>query len=407
MASKPRIAVIGAGPAGLMAAETAARENCAVTIYEAMPTPGRKFLMAGRSGLNITHSEDFERFASRYGAAADWLKPMLRDFSGADMRAFCDGLGVKTFVGSSGRVFPTAMKASPLLRAWLARLADLGVELRTRAKLVDFTAAGAPVIEADGRREDVGADAAILALGGASWPRLGSDGGWAALLAGEGVALEPFRPSNCGLEIAWSDVFRQKFEGQALKTARFSHGDRSVAGEAVVTRRGLEGGPVYALAAGIGEGLRAGAAEAIALDLKPDMSEAALATRLSHRRAKDSFGNALRKATGLAPVAVALLRECDPALARREPAALAALIKSCRLSVTGVAGLERAISSAGGVRLDEIDSGLMLEKLPGLFVAGEMLDWDAPTGGYLLQACFATGRRAGQAAAAYAGKRRV
>ena len=391
---KPRIAVIGAGPAGLMAAETAARAGCAVTICEAMPTPGRKFLMAGRSGLNITHAEEFDRFASRYGAAADWLRPMLQEFSAAEMRAFCDGLGVETFIGTSGRVFPIAMKASPLLRAWLARLADLGVELRTRAKLVNLAADGSPVVETEGRRETFAADATILALGGASWPRLGSDGGWATLLADREIALAPFTPSNCGLEIGWSELFRQKFEGQALKTARFSHRDRTVAGEAVVTRRGLEGGPVYALAAGIGDSLRGGVAEAISLDLKPDMSEAALAARLSQRRAKDSFGNALRKATGLSTIAVALLRESDPAVAARDASALAALIKNCAIAVTGVAGLDRAISSAGGVKLAELDSGLMLAKLPGLFVAGEMLDWDAPTGGYLLQACFATGRRA-------------
>lgn len=396
---KPRIAVIGAGPAGLMAAETAARADCAVTIYEAMPTPGRKFLMAGRSGLNITHAEDFERFVSRYGGAAAWMAPMLREFAPADMRAFCAGLGVETFVGSSGRVFPRAMKASPLLRAWLARLAGLGVELRTRAKLVDLTADGRPVVEAEGGRGAIDAEATILALGGASWPRLGSDGGWAGLLARHGVALAPFRPSNCGLEIAWSKTFREKFEGQAIKTARFAFAGRSIAGEAVVTRRGLEGGPIYALSTEIGEALRAGRAAAIEIDLKPDLEESALAARLARRRTKDSFANALRKAIALPPLGAALLRESDPAVAARNPHALARAIKTCTLAVVGVAGLDRAISSAGGVALEEVDNGLMLKKLPGLFVAGEMLDWDAPTGGYLLQACFATGRRAGEAAA--------
>ncbi len=405
MASKPRIVVIGAGPAGLMAAETAARENCAVTICEAMPTAGRKFLMAGRSGLNITHSEDFARFVARYGTSVDWLRPMLETFSPSDMRAFCDGLGVETFVGTSGRVFPKAMKASPLLRAWLARLAGLGVELRTRARLVDLDGA-ALVVERDGRRETLPADATILALGGASWPRLGSDGLWAELFAARGMELAPFRPSNCGLDIAWSPAFRERFEGQAIKTARFSHAGPSVAGEAVVTRHGLEGGPVYALSSSIGEALRAHGPQRLAIDLKPDMSEAALAARLAQRRTKDSFGNALRKAAGLSPLAVALLRESDPAAPARDPAALAALIKNCALPVIGVAGLDRAISSAGGVRLSEVDEGLMLKKQPGLFVAGEMLDWDAPTGGYLLQACFATGRRAGGAAAAFARGRR-
>ena len=404
---KPRIAVIGAGPAGLMAAETAAKAGCAVTIYEAMPTPGRKFLMAGRSGLNITHSEDFDRFAQRYGAAADWLRPLLQAFSSNDMLAFCAGLGVETFVGSSGRVFPKAMKASPLLRAWLARLGGLGIEMRTRARLVDLTEAGAAVVEIDGRRETIEADATILALGGASWPRLGSDGAWTHLLSRCGVALTPFQPSNCGIDIAWSDLFRAKFEGHAIKTARFGFRDKTVFGEAVVTRRGLEGGPVYTLSAEIGGDLRAGHAASITIDLKPHTSKAALIARLSQRRAKDSFGNALRKSTGLSSLAAALLRESDPAVASRDPAALAALIKSCTLAVTGVAGLERAISSAGGVALPDIDSNLMVQKLPGLFVSGEMLDWDAPTGGYLLQACFTTGRCAGAAAARFATEARA
>ncbi|MFT4097360.1 MAG: TIGR03862 family flavoprotein [Rhodoblastus sp.] len=398
--AKPRIVVVGAGPAGLMAAETAARENCAVTICDAMPSPARKFLMAGRSGLNITHAEDFGRFIARYGDGADWLRPMLEDFSPADMRDFCAGLGVETFVGTSGRVFPKAMKASPLLRAWLARLSGLGVDLRTRARLVDLDGA-APVIESDGRCETLPADATILALGGASWPRLGSNGGWTELLARRGVTLAPFRPSNCGLEIAWSDIFREKFEGQAIKTARFSFGQRRVAGEAVVTRRGLEGGPVYALSAAIGAELRAGRPAALVIDLKPDLDEPALVERLARRRTSDSFANALRKTAGLTPLAIALLRECDPSVASQDPMQLAGFIKACALPVAGVAGLDRAISSAGGVARAEIDRDLMLKQAPGVFVAGEMLDWDAPTGGYLLQACFATGRRAGDRAAAW------
>ena len=401
MAPKPRIAVIGAGPAGLMAAETAARENCAVTICDAMPSPARKFLMAGRSGLNITHSEPFERFVARYGPAADWLRPMLKSFSPTDMRESCEALGVGTFVGTSGRVFPTAMKASPLLRAWLARLATLGVELRTRTRLVDFDGA-APIVETNGRRETIAADATVLALGGASWPRLGSDGGWARLLEQRGVALAPFRPSNCGLDIAWSEPFRQKFEGLPIKTARFRHAGKSVAGEAVITRSGLEGGPVYALSAEVAATLREKGSAAIMIDLKPDMSESALAARLAQRRGKDSFANSLRKAIGLSPVAVGLLRESDTQVATRDPAALATLVKTCALSVVATAGLERAISSAGGVLREAVDDGLMLRKTPGLFVAGEMLDWDAPTGGYLLQASFATGRWAGAAAANHA-----
>jgi len=293
------------------------------------------------------------------------------------------------------------MKASPLLRAWLARLATLGVELRTRTRLVDFDGA-APIVETNGRRETIAADATVLALGGASWPRLGSDGGWARLLEQRGVALAPFRPSNCGLDIAWSEPFRQKFEGLPIKTARFRHAGKSVAGEAVITRSGLEGGPVYALSAEVAATLREKGSAAIMIDLKPYMSESALAARLAQRRGKDSFANSLRKAIGLSPVAVGLLRESDTQVATRDPAALATLVKTCALSVVATAGLERAISSAGGVLREALDDGLMLRKTPGLFVAGEMLDWDAPTGGYLLQASFATGRWAGAAAANHA-----
>lgn len=389
-----------------MAAETAARAGAAATIYEAMPTAGRKFLMAGRSGLNITNAEDFDAFVARYDAAADWIRPILEDFAPPDLRDFCAALGVGTFVGSSGRVFPGGMKASPLLRAWLARLAEQGVSLRTRVRLVAFAEDGAPVVErADGTRERIEADATVLALGGASWPRLGSTGDWARLLAARGVALAPFHPSNCGVEIAWSRPFVGKFEGQAIKNARFSHGGRSVAGEAVVTRRGLEGGPVYALSSGIGEALRSGAEATLRIDLKPDIDAKALAARLARRRAGDSIANSLRKTLGLAPVAIGLLREANASIAAMEPRSLAELAKACPVQVRAVSGLDRAISTAGGVRLEEVDRTLMIRKAPGLFVAGEMLDWDAPTGGYLLQACFATGKRAGESAAAFALRR--
>lgn len=395
------IAVIGGGPAGLMAAEVMAAQGLPVTVFDRMPSLGRKLLMAGRGGLNITHSEPMAAFVARYGAAAGWMAPHLAAFPPAALIDWCEGLGQPVFTGSSGRVFPRAMKASPLLRAWLARLATLGVDIRTRTRLVDLDGA-APVVESGGRRERMAADATVLALGGASWPRLGSDAGWTQILARRGVALAPFRPSNSGLKIAWSQPFVAKFEGQAIKTARFSHAGRSVAGEAVVTRRGLEGGPVYALSSEVSEALTSRGAASIEIDLKPDMTGDALAARLAHRRGKDSFGNSLRKTIGLSPVAIGLLRESDVAVVTRDPAALAALIKACPLSVTATAGLERAISSAGGIPRAAVDDSLMLRGTPGLFVAGEMLDWDAPTGGYLLQACFASGRWAGAAAAACA-----
>jgi uncharacterized flavoprotein (TIGR03862 family) len=433
------VAVVGAGPAGLMAAEAAARAGARAVVFDAMPSPGRKFLMAGRSGLNITHAEDFEAFAGRYGAAAARLRPALERFSPDDMRAFCAGLGVETFVGTSGRVFPRAMKASPLLRAWLRRLDELGVVVRTRRRLVgiashsrDAMAGLVPAIHAapsepeldagtssrpdvDGRHgaghdgtaaltfaapsgaETIRARAVVLALGGASWPRLGSTGAWAKMLSGLGVDVVPFRPSNCAVEIRWSEPFREKFEGQAIKTAAFSFGGQSVRGEAVVTRRGLEGGPVYALSGAIGERLKTGAKAVLSLDLKPDLTVDALADKLARRRSGDSFANALRKTIALTPVGVALLREFGDADAG--PRALAGEIKALALPVRAVAGLDRAISTAGGIALDRIDANFMLIVRPGLFVTGEMLDWDAPTGGYLLQACFATGRAAGEAAA--------
>lgn len=395
------VAVVGGGPAGLMAAEAAARAGVGVVLFDSMATVGRKFLMAGRGGLNITHSEPFDAFVRRYGAATAWLRPMLEKFSPADMREFCAGLGVETFVGSSGRVFPNVMKASPLLRAWLRRLGEFGVDIRPHRRLVGCDGDLLTFAGPDGASETVRARAIVLALGGASWPRLGSTGDWAQILAARGIKLAPFRPSNCGLEIAWSGVMRARFEGQAIKTAAFSYRERSVRGEAVVTGRGLEGGPVYALSSAIGADLQAGRDAVLLIDLRPDATVDAIAAKLARRRAGDSFSNFLRKAVGLSPVAVALLREA--ADLPTDPPELARRIKSVALPVRAVAGLDRAISTAGGIALDEVDGRLMLKKAPGVFVAGEMLDWDAPTGGYLLQACFALGRAAGEAAANYAG----
>lgn len=403
MVQEPRIAIVGGGPAGLMATQAAARAGARATIYEAMPTAGRKFLMAGRSGLNITNAEPVAGFAARYAEAAGWIAPILAAFPPDDARAFCADLGVETFVGSSGRVFPAGMKASPLLRAWLARLANSGIALRPRMRWTGFAATGALTFEGEGGgTTEIDADAVVLALGGASWPRLGSTGAWTSILAARGVGLAPWRPSNCGLHIRWSDAFLRRFEGAPLKPAAFSFGQRRVRGEAVVTRRGLEGGPIYALAAAVGEALRGGAAASLTVDLKPDLTAGQVAERLARRRGRDSLANALRKTLGLAPVAIGLLRETGAAGA---PDDLAPRIKALDLPVDAVAGLDRAISSAGGLRLDELDDGLMLKRLPGVFAAGEMLDWDAPTGGYLLQACLATGKRAGESAARWARER--
>ena len=381
--------IIGAGPAGLMAAERLARAGAAVVVHEAMPSVARKFLMAGRGGLNLTHSEDIAPFTGRYGEAAGTVAPWLEAFSPTHLIGWAEGLGQATFTGSSGRVFPRAMKASPLLRAWLGRLAELGVEVRTRSRLVARREDGWVFHAPDGERVET-PDAVVLALGGASWPRLGSDGAWRGWLEAEGVTVKPFRPSNVGFDVAWSEVFADRFAGQPLKPVALTHGERTVRGEAMVTRYGLEGGAVYALSAVLREAVERDGSAALTVDLRPDLSVEALAGRLTRPRGKDSATNWLRKVGGLSPVAAGLLREIPgdlPAGADK----LARRIKAVRLTLTGVQGLERAISSAGGVGLAQVDDGLMLKAMPGVFVAGEMLDWEAPTGGYLLQASMASG----------------
>ncbi len=390
-------AVIGAGPAGLSASEVLAQAGLDVTLYERMASPARKLLMAGRGGLNLTHGEDSCRFLTRYGAQAERLKPFLDAFGPQDLRDWCAGLGEETFVGSSGRVFPKNFKASPLLRAWLRRLDSLGVRLRARHDFCGFDGRVA-LFETPQGPKRVEADVFVLALGGASWPRLGADGSWVTPLAEAGLPSSPLRPANSGFLIDWSPHFREKFEGQPLKNIALRRGDLSARGECVVTKRGLEGGAVYALSGAFRDGL---AAE-ILIDLRPDLSGADLARKLARPRDKQSFSNFLRKTAHLAPLAIALLRESGPPPS--SPEDLAARIKALPLAVKGVAGLERAISTAGGVLWDGLDEKLMAKKFPGLFVAGEMLDWEAPTGGYLLTACFALGRAAGAAAAAYPGR---
>ena len=391
-------AIIGAGPTGLAAAEVLAEAGLAVTMFERMASPARKLLMAGRGGLNLTHSEEFSRFLARYGAAAPRLRPFLEAFGPQDLRDWCARLGQETFVGSSGRVFPTSFKASPLLRAWLRRLDALGVKIRLRHDFRGFEGRVALFNTPEGLRR-VEADVFVLALGGASWPRLGADGAWVAPLAAAGLPSSPLRPANCGLILDWSDHFREKFEGQPLKNVALRFGEHVARGECLITRRGLEGGAVYALSGAVRDALGADGAE-ILLDLRPDASEAELAQRLARPRGKQSLANFLRKTTHLPPLAIALLREAGPL--SDTPEALAARIKAAPLRVKGVAGLERAISTAGGVLWDGLDDRLMAKNFPGLFLAGEMLDWEAPTGGYLLTACFALGRAAGKAAAAYA-----
>jgi len=376
------VAVIGAGPAGLIAAETLAQAGREVVIFDQMAQPARKFLVAGRGGLNLTHSQPLERFLAHYGAAAEALRPAIEAFPPEALIAWCEGLGQAVFTGSSGRVFPRAMKASPLLRAWLARLEGLGVTLRRRHRWTGWDDAGALRFATPEGEVSFVADATVLALGGASWPRLGSDGGWASLLAD----VAPFQPSNMGFHVAWSPHFRERFQGLPLKRVALTFAGETRRGEAMVTRDGIEGGAVYALSGALRDAISRDGSALLQVDLRPDLNQAALAARFSGRGM--SLSNQLRKQAGLSPVAAGLVQEARHA---GDTTALPALIKALPLRLTGVQGLERAISSAGGLRFTALDAHCMLRARSGVFVAGEMLDWEAPTGGYLLQACFSTG----------------
>jgi hypothetical protein len=395
----PLVAVIGAGPAGLMAAETLAGSGCAVTLFERMPSPGRKLLMAGRGGLNLTHEGTLEAFLDRYGAARPALEAAIRAFPPEALREWCAALGVETFVGSSGRVFPEGLKATPLLRAWLRRLSGQGVELCARTAWQGWDAQGALRFAGPEGTFDLRPAATVLALGGASWPRLGADGQWPALL--DGVAVAPWQPANCGFRIAWSEVLRTRFAGTPLKRIALGFRGRWVRGEAVITEAGIEGGAVYALAAPLREAINAGEEAVAILDLRPDLDRAVLATRLAGPRGGASLSTFLRKRAGLSPVAIGLVQEALHGGANGD---LAGLIKALPLRLLAPAPLERAISSAGGLELGELDAGFMLRARPGVFAAGEMLDWEAPTGGYLLTACLATGRAAALGAARWLGK---
>jgi uncharacterized flavoprotein (TIGR03862 family) len=369
-----------------MAAEVLSSAGLAVTVYERMPSVGRKFLMAGRGGLNLTHAEPLESFLGRYGGARDWIGPMVEAFPPSTLRAWAETLGQPVFEGPSRRVFPKAMKASPLLRAWLARLAEQGVEIRTRQTWRGWDASGALVFDG---AAPVRPDVTILALGGASWPRLGADGGWTDFLAERGVGIAPLRSANSGIDIAWTALFRERFAGEPLHNIGLTFAGFRSRGEAVVTGYGLEGGAIYALSAALREAVAQRGRAVLHIDLRPDMTVDQIAARLGRPRGGQTLASFLRKTLKLPPVAVNLLRETYVEMPA-DAAALAAAIKAIPLTVTGVQGLARAISTAGGVMRSAVDEQLQLKAAPGVFVVGEMLDWEAPTGGYLLQACFAS-----------------
>jgi uncharacterized flavoprotein (TIGR03862 family) len=398
--SNSQVAIIGAGPAGLMAAEVLARGGAQVTVYDAMPSVGRKLLMAGRGGLNLTHSEALPAFLARYGEAMPQLAAAIDAFPPNALREWSEELGQLTFVGSSGRVFPKAFKASPLLRAWLRRLDSIGVQFRLRHRWAGWDDDGGLSFQTLEGKRAVEADATVLALGGASWPRLGSDGGWVETLAARGVTISPLQPANCGFTVAWSDIFRDRFEGHPLKGIALSFGPHILRGEAMITRTGLEGGAIYALSAELREAIAGSGPATLRIALRPDLEIQDLMAQLSRPRGRQSLSNFLRKAVHLSPAAIGLLKEAaivsGVALSSLSTASLAGLINAVPIKLEGPAPIARAISTAGGISFDEIDTDYMIRRLPGVFAAGEMLDWEAPTGGYLLQASFATGAAAGR-----------
>ncbi len=423
------VAIVGAGPAGLMAAETLARQGVAVQVFDAMPTVGRKFLLAGKGGLNLTHSEPAADFATRFGPRQAALQPWLAQFGAEQVRAWAQGLGVDTFVGTSGRVFPSSMKAAPLLRAWLQRLRSLGVQFHMRHRWTGWDANGALLFSAASGKVQVRAKAVVLALGGASWARLGSDGAWAPWLQAQGVEVVPLRPSNCGFDVlhqaavggetrreflrellgqspamGWTPHFSSRFAGQPFKSVAIDFVDSTGRhfqrrGEFVATETGVEGSLVYAVSALLRDEIQAHGSATFHLDLLPDHSAERVLKEVRHPRGTRSLSSHLKSRLGLDGIKMGILYEQLGKDRMNEPLALAAAIKALPITVTATRPIDEAISTAGGVALEALDEHLMLQSLPGVFCAGEMLDWEAPTGGYLLTASMSSGVRAGQGAA--------
>lgn len=391
------VAIIGGGPAGLMAAEVISQSGTKVNVYDAMPSVGRKFLMAGKGGLNITHSDPFELFLSRYGSRSGHIKPMLERFDADTLRAWVHQLGISTFVGSSGRIFPANMKAAPLLRAWLHRLRQGGVTFHVRHQWLGWDESGLEALRftsPQGTRE-IKADAVVLALGGGSWPQLGSTGAWVPLLVERGVQIAPLAPANCGFDVRWSGHFRDRFAGRPLKSVVASFGELHRRGDCVVTATGCEGSLIYALSAPLREEIAMTGTATLYLDLAPRRTLPSLIERISQPRGKQSMTNHLRKRLGIEGVKAGLLREIVPAAEFNDPIKLCSAIKALPIKLIATRPIAEAISSAGGVSFEALDGHLMLRALPGVFCAGEILDWEAPTGGYLLAACLASGRMAG------------
>lgn len=391
------VAIIGGGPAGLMAAEVLSQAGVRVELYDGMPSVGRKFLLAGVGGMNITHSEAYPAFLSRYAERAPQIAPLLREFGAEALCQWIHGLGIDTFVGSSGRVFPTDMKAAPLLRAWLKRLRDAGVVIHTRHRWLGWNADGSLRIQHPEGESAVTADATLLALGGGSWSRLGSDGAWLPLLQQRGVQVAPLQPSNCGFEVnAWSELLRSKFAGAPLKNVAIGlNDDIPRLGECVITASGIEGSLIYALSAPIRDSIQRHGQATVHIDLLPGKPRDKVQAALAKPRGSRSMAKHLQSQLGIEGVKAGLLRELTGADTFNDPARLAAAIKALPLTLVRSRPLDEAISSAGGVAFEALDERLMLAPIPGVFCAGEMLDWEAPTGGYLLTACFASGRRAG------------
>ncbi len=401
-----KIAVIGGGPAGLMAAEAASAGGVHVDLYDAMASVGRKFLLAGKGGLNLTHSEPPELFLARYGSRCAQIEPLLASFGPDSLRDWARGLGVETFVGTSGRVFPSDLKAAPLLRAWLRRLRQAGVTFHMRHRWCGWDEQGALCFAVPQGNHSVQADAVVLALGGGSRPRLGSDGAWVPLLAGRGVHIEPLRPANCGFDVNWTEHFRTKFAGHPVKSVAVTVTNAAGVesrrqGEFVITETGVEGGVIYAVSACLRDEIQAKGVAILRLDLAPDRDLPRLIKDLSQPSGSRTMATHLQRRAGIAGVKAGLLREVVPKQDFADPTRLGAAIKALPLRLVAPRPLEEAISTAGGIAFEALNEQLMIRALPGIFCAGEMLDWEAPTGGYLLTACFAGGRAAGAGAVAW------